>query len=116
MEKLKSTDNLLQVQNRVEQLELENRKLSSRNAELEGKFESLTEQLSRAEKQAESAKEAVATIQSEFAIYKEKAKSILRSKDEIISSIKNNNNPSAHDADGPASNDSQIMAEIHSLR
>ncbi|CAG7692602.1 unnamed protein product, partial [Allacma fusca] len=118
LEKLKGMDKLLELQNRVEHLDLENRQLASKNMELDDKTGTLNNQLIFLEKQAQSAKEALAVVENDFSVYKEKAKSILKSKDELIVSIKNQNS-SSKGIDGSFSSiptDAQVMAEIGSLK
>jgi chromosome segregation ATPase len=113
LEKLHTTDEVQSIQHRVAQVELENNQLQTTNVELEKVIESMRLQGETSEKQIQSLKEAASSVDKEYAVYKDKAKGILKMKDQLILSLKKQKDSGEV---GQEMADPYILSEIGSLR
>lgn len=106
-----SQDNL----EKLEQCLLENTQLKSENESLQQRTEQVASQLETAENHVLSMKSTLSSMEKEFTNYKEKAKSILNYKDELISSLKSDSNGASH-VDTGSSPSEELVAEITALK
>ncbi|XP_021946169.1 golgin subfamily A member 5 [Folsomia candida] len=87
LEKLQQLEVLQTTQNRLEMVEMEKQKLLQSNEELREEITGLNERTPILNGQLASMKTTLAQVESEFTNYKEKAKSILKQKDDLITSL-----------------------------
>ncbi|ODM98662.1 Golgin-84 [Orchesella cincta] len=99
---------------KLEQCLLDNSHLKSENETLVKRTEILASQAEAAENHVLSMKSTLSSMEKEFANYKEKAKSILSYKDELIASLKNDG--SSPRSDTSSSSAEELMAEVTALK
>ncbi|CAL8111461.1 unnamed protein product [Orchesella dallaii] len=99
---------------KLEQCLLENTHLKSENETLVKRTEILASQVEAAETHVLSMKSTLSSMEKEFSNYKEKAKSILSYKDELIASLKNDG--SSPRSDTSSGSTEELMAEVTALK
>lgn len=94
-------------------MENENLKLVQSNNELNEQINALNDKLQISDNQIGSVKTTLAMLESEFGSYKEKAKSILKQKDDLITSLQEGTtNRSSITSDV----DNSFLSEINALK
>lgn len=96
---------------------MEKTKLSQNNEELKEQISTLTSQLEASGGHFSSIKNSLNTVESEFTIYKEKAKSILKQKDDLIASLQEFQGEARTAEDGSShSVESPFLPELNALK
>jgi chromosome segregation ATPase len=114
LERMKQLELLQESQNRLEFIEMEKENLAKANDELQQQIFNLSTQVETSASAAASMKRTLATVEVEFANYKDKAKSILKQKDDLIAL--------SHDSQGSSRDSSQtgldnpFLPEVNALK
>lgn len=100
---------------KLEQCLLENAHMKSENESLQQRSEMLSSQVETTENHLLSMKSTLSSMEKEFTNYKEKAKSILNYKDELIASLKGDNS-AVSNGDLHSNSSEELIAEITALK
>jgi len=116
LEKMKQLEVLRDSQNKLEFLEMEKQNLTAENDQMKNEIANYSSQFDLFESTVQAVKNSLAAVEYEFASYKEKAKSILKQKDEMISSLQSDSGISRLQSDSENGNENPFLPEIESLK
>jgi predicted nuclease with TOPRIM domain len=95
---------------------MEKQKLLQSNEELKGEIVSINERIILLDGQLSCMKSSQTLVESEFSSYKEKAKSILKQKDDLITSLQEGSASLGRDQRRENQEDSPYLSEINALK
>lgn len=116
LEKLQQLEVLQSTQNRLETVEMEKQKLLQSNEDMKVEVSSMNDRMRVLDGQLASTKGSLNLVESEYSTYKEKAKSILKQKDDLISSLQEGPNSGFNSQKRENQEDSPYLSEINALK
>lgn len=116
LDKLKQLEVLQTTQNRLELVENEKQKLMQTNEDLSNQIFVSNERIAALEDHLSGVKATVKSVENEFSSYKEKAKAILKQKDELISSLQQGGISKRGDDANDDEDANPYVSEINALK